>query len=105
MNPGSGGGEVGSWDVVLLEDLNEDNLISNLSQRYKWDQVYVMTSGISYPDSCVYHFKTGTLSLFLQTYVGTYLIFLNPHKRLVLSSNDAIKLYAQRSLFKLPPHV
>lgn len=38
MNPG---GEVGSWDVVLLEDLNEDNLISNLSQRYKWDQVYV----------------------------------------------------------------
>lgn len=40
MNPGSG--EVGSWDVVLLEDLNEDNLISNLNQRYKWDQVYVM---------------------------------------------------------------
>lgn len=38
MNPG---GEVGSWDVVLLEDLNEDNLISNLNQRYKWDQVYV----------------------------------------------------------------
>lgn len=36
-----GGGEVGSWDAVLLEDLTEDNLLSNLNQRYKWDQVYV----------------------------------------------------------------
>lgn len=42
MSAGSGG-EVGSWDVVLLEDLTEDNLISNLGQRYKWDQVYVMS--------------------------------------------------------------
>lgn len=45
------------------------------------------------------------ISLPFQTYVGTYLIFLNPHKRLVLTSNEAIRLYAQRSLFKLPPHV
>lgn len=44
-------------------------------------------------------------SQLFQTYVGSYLIFLNPHKRLTLCSNDAIKLYAQRSLFKLPPHV
>lgn len=43
MNP-AGSGEVGSWDVVLLEDLTEDNLISNLGHRYKWDQVYVRFS-------------------------------------------------------------
>lgn len=96
MNPS---GEVGSWDVVLLEDLTEDNLLSNLSQRYKWDQIYVSkcSSGRSV--------RSTDLSLCLQTYVGSYLIFLNPHKRLALCSNDAIKLYAQRSLFKLPPHV
>lgn len=40
MNP-AGGNEIGSWDVVLLEDLTEDNLLSNLTQRYKWDQIYV----------------------------------------------------------------
>ena len=39
MNAGSGG--VGSWDCVLLEELTEDNLLSNLEQRYKWDQPYV----------------------------------------------------------------
>lgn len=33
--------EIGSWDSVLLENLNEDTFISNLQQRFKRDQIYV----------------------------------------------------------------
>jgi len=33
--------EIGSWDSVLLETLTEDNFISNLSQRFKRDHIYV----------------------------------------------------------------
>lgn len=33
--------EIGTWDSVLLENLTEDNFISNLHQRYKKDHIYV----------------------------------------------------------------
>lgn len=33
--------EIGSWDSVLLENLNEDTFISNLHQRFKRDHIYV----------------------------------------------------------------
>lgn len=57
------GGEVGSWDVVLLEDLTEDNLISNLSQRYKWDQVYVIIPSLLFSLSSCTVLITGPHSL------------------------------------------
>jgi myosin I len=71
--------EVGSWDSVLLEHLSEDNFISNLQQRYKRDHIY--------------------------TYIGTYLLALNPYKPLPLYTPDLVQLYATKSLFHLPPHM
>lgn len=60
----NGSEEIGSWDLALLEDLTEDNLINNLKERYKWEQVYVMQApsrvrsarihplSLSIPDLC-----------------------------------------------------
>ncbi|XP_059610085.1 unconventional myosin-Ia-like [Phlebotomus argentipes] len=71
--------EVGCWDSVLLENPTEDNFISNLHLRYKRDHIY--------------------------TYIGTYLVSINPFKPLPLTTPDLVKTYATRRLFKLPPHI
>uniref|UniRef100_A0A1B0CDW7 Putative myosin head n=1 Tax=Lutzomyia longipalpis TaxID=7200 RepID=A0A1B0CDW7_LUTLO len=71
--------EVGNWDSVLLESPTEDNFISNLHLRYKRDHIY--------------------------TYIGTYLVSINPFKPLPLTTPELVKTYATRGLFKLPPHI
>ncbi|GAB0093119.1 unconventional myosin-Ib [Sergentomyia squamirostris] len=71
--------EVGNWDSVLLENPTEDNFISNLHQRYKRDHIY--------------------------TYIGTYLVSINPFKPLPLTTPELVKTYATRGVFKLPPHI
>ncbi|XP_038106815.1 unconventional myosin-Ia isoform X2 [Culex quinquefasciatus] len=71
--------EIGSWDSVLLENLSEDSFISNLHQRYKRDLIY--------------------------TYIGTFLVALNPYKPLAIYTPDLVRKYANKSLFQLPPHI
>ncbi|XP_055589131.1 unconventional myosin-Ia-like [Uranotaenia lowii] len=71
--------EIGSWDSVLLENLSEDSFITNLHQRYKRDLIY--------------------------TYIGTFLVALNPYKPLAIYTPDLVRKYANKSLFQLPPHI
>ncbi|XP_052866402.1 unconventional myosin-Ib [Anopheles cruzii] len=71
--------EIGSWDSVLLENLSEESFISNLHQRYKRDLIY--------------------------TYIGTFLVALNPYKTLQIYSPEQVRKYATKSLFQLPPHI
>ncbi|EAT34876.1 AAEL012922-PA [Aedes aegypti] len=71
--------EIGSWDSVLLENLSEDSFINNLHQRYKRDLIY--------------------------TYIGTFLVALNPFKPLTIYTPDLVRKYANKSLFQLPPHI
>ncbi|XP_062535184.1 unconventional myosin-Ia [Armigeres subalbatus] len=71
--------EIGSWDSVLLENLSEDSFINNLHQRYKRDLIY--------------------------TYIGTFLVALNPFKPLTIYTPDLVRKYANKSLFQLPPHL
>ncbi|XP_058812061.1 unconventional myosin-Ia [Topomyia yanbarensis] len=71
--------EIGSWDSVLLENLSEDSFINNLHQRYKRDLIY--------------------------TYIGTFLVALNPFKPLAIYTPDLVRKYANKSLFQLPPHI
>ncbi|XP_040151544.1 unconventional myosin-Ib isoform X2 [Anopheles arabiensis] len=71
--------EIGSWDSVLLENLSEESFINNLHQRYKRDLIY--------------------------TYIGTFLVALNPYKPLQIYNPDQVRKYATKSLFQLPPHI
>ncbi|XP_058462725.1 unconventional myosin-Ia [Malaya genurostris] len=71
--------EIGSWDSVLLENLSEDSFINNLHQRYKRDLIY--------------------------TYIGTFLVALNPFKPIAIYTPDLVRKYANKSLFQLPPHI
>ncbi|XP_035795364.1 unconventional myosin-Ib-like isoform X3 [Anopheles albimanus] len=71
--------EIGSWDSVLLENLSEESFINNLHQRYKRDLIY--------------------------TYIGTFLVALNPYKTLQIYSPEQVRKYATKSLFQLPPHI
>ncbi|XP_058119274.1 unconventional myosin-Ib [Anopheles ziemanni] len=71
--------EIGSWDSVLLENLSEESFINNLHQRYKRDLIY--------------------------TYIGTFLVALNPYKTLQIYNPEQVRKYATKSLFQLPPHI
>lgn len=41
----------------------------------------------------------------LQTYIGAFLVAVNPYKPLANYSSDAIRTYAKSNYFKLPPHM
>jgi myosin-1 len=92
--------EVGSWDSVLLDNLSEDSFINNLHQRYKRDHIYVR---IRFPISD----KIDNFNPFVrfQSYIGTFLVALNPYKPLSIYTPDLVEAYATKSLFQLPPNM
>nr|XP_018907050.1 PREDICTED: unconventional myosin-Ia isoform X2 [Bemisia tabaci] len=71
--------EVGAWDAVLLDPLTEEDFISNLHQRYKRDHIY--------------------------TYIGNFLVSLNPYKELPIYSAELACLYRHKGPYQLPPHI
>ncbi|XP_055322935.1 unconventional myosin-Ia [Sitodiplosis mosellana] len=70
---------VGFWDSVLIENLTEETFISNIYQRYKRGLIY--------------------------TYIGAFLVAINPYKAIANYSTDTIQCYAKSNYFKLPPHI
>lgn len=70
---------VGVSDMCLLESVNEDTFIENLSSRFKRAQIY--------------------------TYIGNVVVSVNPYKSLPIYSQDVISEYRSRNIYELPPHV
>lgn len=66
-------------DLCQLPDLNEGTLIDNLRARFQAGHIY--------------------------TYVGSILIALNPFKFYPIYNPKYVKLYQNRRLGELPPHI
>lgn len=90
--------EIGVWDSVLLEHLTEDSFIANLHHRYKHDHIYV--------NFCLFQsLKFPFKSIHPQTYIGTFLVAINPYKALSIYGSEQIHCYLSKNIFKLPPHM
>lgn len=103
---------VGFWDSVLIENLTEETFISNIYQRYKRGLIYV-SIGLFFPTPClsmeiafgfILAVSFWQLTLF-QTYIGAFLVAINPYKAIANYSTDTIQCYAKSNFFKLPPHM
>lgn len=66
-------------DLCQLPDLNEDTLMDNLRARFQAGHIY--------------------------TYVGSILIAVNPFKFYPIYNPKYVKLYQNRRLGELPPHI
>lgn len=104
---------VGFWDSVLIENLTEETFISNIYQRYKRGLIYVSTWQLaifgrhdwSWFEFLIIIFYSIFDCRWSQTYIGAFLVAVNPYKPLANYSTDAIRTYAKSNYFKLPPHM
>ncbi|XP_065183961.1 unconventional myosin-Ia-like [Sycon ciliatum] len=69
----------GIGDLVLLDPLTEEALLTNLRRRYSNDEIY--------------------------TYIGLVVISINPYKSLKAYSSDVVQEYRSRSVYETKPHI
>ncbi|XP_055520518.1 unconventional myosin-Ib-like [Leucoraja erinacea] len=71
--------EVGVGDLVLLEPLTDESLLSNLKERFSKSEIY--------------------------TYIGSVVISINPYKTLPIYGQDKINEYRNSNFYELSPHI
>ena len=86
--------------MISLGDLHEAGILRNLLIRYNENVIYVSKSYYSCD-----HIQGLTLFNDLQTYTGSILVAVNPYQILPIYTVEQIKLYRDRKIGELPPHI
>ncbi|XP_072104793.1 unconventional myosin-Ib-like [Mobula birostris] len=70
---------VGVGDMVLLDPLTDESLLSNLKERFSKNEIY--------------------------TYIGSVVISVNPYKMLPIYGQEKINEYRNANFYELSPHI
>ncbi|CAB1419783.1 unnamed protein product [Pleuronectes platessa] len=101
----------GVEDMIRLGDLNEAGILRNLLIRYREKLIYSLASYFSVYVTLPSSFLT---SYFLfpvktncggRTYTGSILVAVNPYQLLPIYTADQIRLYTNKKIGELPPHI
>lgn len=122
----------GVEDMISLGDLHEAGILRNLLIRYNDNLIYVsptiLISLLSFSDFVKLIMKFTPLQLIvfseyeqklyanetffsisfyihLQTYTGSILVAVNPYQILPIYTAEQIKIYKERKIGELPPHI
>lgn len=90
----------GVEDMISLGDLHEAGILRNLLIRYNENLIYV-----SPLNSYNSHENLSNWDLLFQTYTGSILVAVNPYQILPIYTAEQIKMYKERKIGELPPHI
>lgn len=86
--------------MISLGDLHEAGILRNLLIRYNENLIYV-----SPLNSYNSHENLSNRNLLFQTYTGSILVAVNPYQILPIYTAEQIKMYKERKIGELPPHI
>ena len=94
----------GVEDMISLGDLHEAGILRNLLIRYNENLIYVSAPSRRKPTWLIKNAEDYD-HFMLQTYTGSILVAVNPYQILPIYTADQIKLYKERKIGELPPHI
>lgn len=99
----------GVEDMISLGDLHEAGILRNLLIRYNENLIYVSNCLESLCLLYIYYLNELVSNIskifFMQTYTGSILVAVNPYQILPIYTAEQIKLYKDRKIGELPPHI